>query len=276
MGFFNPNEKELKMIWEVEKDNIKTYLAGSTHLFPFSFKKNLKRIIADVNTVVLEGPVDEVNMKKVIDNGFKGKGMPSLYHALDKETVIKINREIEFAFERYSPFISSVSTVGPETFDWLFAQIEGLRPWMAFFDIMTHYLRKRGWKYFMDMDAFNIARRMGKDIHFLEDIEEQIEALNGIPLAKIVKFLEKIDTRDSCIEKFVDCYTKGYFLEMTATINGFPMNCVSIIENRDPVLYKRMKPFLDKGNSIIFVGVMHIPGIQEMLLNDGYNVKMLC
>jgi len=32
----------------------------------------------------------------------------------------------------------------------------------------------------MDLDALKVAEELGKEIHFLEKIEEQIEALNGI------------------------------------------------------------------------------------------------
>jgi len=63
---------------------------------------------------------------------------------------------------------------------------------------------------------------------------------------------------------------------MMATANDFPMHCTSIIDNRDPILYERMKPFLDKGDSIVFVGVMHMPGILRMVLNDGYETRMIC
>ena len=53
------------------------------------------------------------------------------------------------------------------------------------------------------------------------------------------------------------------------------MHCPSVIDKRDPILYERMKAFLEKGDSIILVGVMHIPGIQKLLLDDGYKVEKI-
>ena len=275
MVFFSSDVRDLKMIWQVEKGSAKSYLAGTTHLFPYSFKKSLDRLISSADAIVLEAPVDEANMKKVIDNGLNGEGMPSLYNALDEPTIIKINKELDFAFQRYTPFLSSINTLSPRNGDWLSSMIKGLRPWMAFFNIWAHYLRKRGWKHIMDVDAFKIAEKRGKGVYYLESIDDQIEALNGIPLEKIVRFLKKIDAREECVEKFVDCYTKGYFVELMSILNSFPMHCPSIIDNRDPVLYEQMKTFLEKGNSIILIGVMHIPGIQRMLLDDGYKVEKI-
>ncbi len=275
MLLFNPDERDLKMIWQVEKGNAISYLIGTTHLFPYSFKKSLNRPIKKVKTFVLEAPVDEANIQKVIDSGLEGENMPSLYNYLDDQTINKINKELEFAFKRYTPFLFSINTLSPGNIDWLSSMIKGLRPWMAFFNIFAHYLRKRGWKYTMDMDALKIAKKLDKDIHFLEKMEEHIDALDGIPIGKFVAFLKKIDESEECVAKFVDCYTKGYYVELMSSINAFPMCCESVIEDRDPILYNRMKVFLERGDCIILIGLFHMPGIQKLLEEDGYRVEMI-
>lgn len=51
------------------------------------------------------------------------------------------------------------------------------------------------------------------------------------------------------------------------------------IKTLDGIPIERMKAFLDKGDAIVFMGVMHIPGIQRQLLDDGYKVEtteMVC
>lgn len=275
MTLFSPDERELKMLWQVEKDDKRSYLVGTTHLFPYSFRKSLKNLIMNANTVVLEAPVDEESMKKVIDNGTNGEGTPSLYNALDNNTIIKINKELDFAFQRYTPFLFSINTISAGTIDWLSPMINGLKPWMAFFNIFAHYLRKRGWRYMMDVDALKMANKYKKDIHFLEKIEEHIKAMDGIPLGMFINFLKKIDEREECVSKFVDCYTKGYFSELISNIDGFPMYSPSVIEKRDPNLCNRMKIFLERGNCIIFIGLFHMPGIQKLLDEDGYRTKKI-
>lgn len=275
MVLFNPDERDLKMLWQVEKGNAISYLVGTTHLFPYSFKKSLNSLMKQVKTFVLEAPVDEANMKKVIDSGLNSEGMPSLYNALNDQTIIKINKELDSAFQRYTPFLFSINTLSPGTIDWLSSMIKGLKPWMAFFNIFAHYLKKRGWKYMMDVDALKTAKKLNKDIHFLESMDDHIKALEGIPIAKIVAFLKKIDESEECAAKFVDCYTKGYFTELMSSINGFPMYCESVIEERDPILYNRMKVFLERGDCIILIGVFHMPGIQKLLDEDGYRTKKI-
>lgn len=275
MVFFNTDERDLKMLWQVEKGNAISYLVGTTHLFPYSFKKSLNSLIKKAKTFVLEAPVDEANMKKVIDSGLSKEGMPSLYNVLNEQTIIKINKELDIAFQRYTPFLFSLNTKSPGTIDWLSPMIKGLKPWMAFFNIFAHYLKKRGWKYMMDVDALKIAKKLDKDIHFLESMDDHIKALDGIPIAKIVAFLKKIDESEECVAKFVDCYTKGYFTELMSSINGFPMYSPSIIEERDPILYNRMKVFLESGDCIILVGAFHMPGIQKLLDEDGYRTKKI-
>ena len=43
----------------------------------------------------------------------------------------------------------------------------------------------------------------------------------------------------------------------------FPTRCESIIAKRDPIFFKGMKAFFEEGKTAAFVGVGHIPGIQE-------------
>ena len=53
----------------------------------------------------------------------------------------------------------------------------------------------------------------------------------------------------------------------------FPTRCDSIIANRDPIFFKRMKSFFDEGKTAAFVGVAHLPGISKLFLNEGYRVS---
>ena len=54
---------------------------------------------------------------------------------------------------------------------------------------------------------------------------------------------------------------------MLSGVNDFPTYCESIIDKSDPMLYERMKPFLEKGNALAVVGITHIQGIKKMLVN---------
>ncbi|MBM3359042.1 MAG: TraB/GumN family protein [Betaproteobacteria bacterium] len=265
-------EREIRMIWEVEKGDRTSFLVGTSHFFPYRFTDSLRRHIGSAHTVLLEGPLDERAMRAVVESG-TGKGShPSLYDALDAPTIEKIGAALA---EPTAPASASrlywdILGGGPQ--DSLRSEIGGLKPWMAFYHIWTHYRTRDGWVYTMDLDAANIAREMGKEVRFLERIEEQIEALNRIPLERIVGFLKNVDwyryRRD-----FVRHYLAGDLERLMATASVFPTFCEPIIDRRDPVLHDRMGPFLEKGNAIAFVGITHCRGIISRLRAQRYAVK---
>lgn len=260
------------MVWEIEKDGKKSYLVGTAHIFPYSFKKSLIRYISNVNTVLLEGPLDESNMSKVVEWGSEEGEGSFLHNTLDTQTIIKINKELGYPFSGLSSFTSYMDIFKIGSGNLLCHQIKGQRPWLAFFNIWFHYLKKRGWKYTMDLDAFKIVKQLGKDVYHLEKIEEQIEALEGIPLEGIVNFIKKIGQWSEYTYDYVKHYLRGDLEELMSAAREFPTRCESIIDKRDPILYERMKVFLEKGNVIVFVGITHIQGIKKMLLEDGYKV----
>ena len=61
-------QRELRMIWQIEKGGRSSLLVGSAHFFPYHFRGDLRRILKGATMVVLEGPLDEQAMR-VIDAG---------------------------------------------------------------------------------------------------------------------------------------------------------------------------------------------------------------
>ena len=269
-------QKTFKMAWSVESGEKANCIAGSAHFFPYSFKNSLKRLITGFDTVLLEGPLDESDMDRVRSHGVKGNSMagPSLYDSLDKDTIRKMNRELEeHTPGADSPLVSYLNLLKSEKKDLFFSEIEGLQPWMAFFKIWSNYLKKRGWKYSVDLEAYAIAKELDKKINFLETIDEQIHALNGIPFERIVNFFKQIDKWEHYARKHAEYYLSGNFDLLYNLITEFPTRWESIIDKRDPVLFERMEHFFQKGKAIAFVGTTHIRGITKMLEETGYNVE---
>jgi pheromone shutdown protein TraB len=60
-----------------------------------------------------------------------------------------------------------------------------------------------------------------------------------------------------------------------ARVSGYPTVCDAIIGKRDPVLFERMRGFLEKGPTLALVGASHCPGIGRMLGEAGYAVRTL-
>ncbi len=267
---FLSKERDLRMIWEVEKEGKKSLLVGASHFFPYHFRGSLRRHIVGADTVLLEGPLDEGAMRKVIEAG-AGPDRGSLYDALDARTIQKLNQALAVSSPPFSAsqLYWDILQGAPE--DGLRTEIRGMKPWMAFFHLWAHYRRRDGWTCTIELDAARIAAEMGKDVHYLETIEEQIEALNRIPLERIVNFLKNADW-ETYRDDFVRHYLAGDLPELVATARAFPTFCEPIIERRDPVLHERMSPFFEQGNAIAFVGVTHCQGLIALLRAQGYAV----
>ena len=264
-------ERELRMIWEVERDAKRSYLVGTAHFFPYHFRGSLHRYISRAETVLFEGPLDEDSARAIVEYGSSGAGAVCLLDALDPMTISKISRELGGPPPGSGSHQMLRSLLGPDPDvpDW--GRIKGMRPWMAFFQIWSHYLGKNGWTCNMELDALRIAGDLAKPVYYLETIEEQLEALDNVPFERFVWFLSHADWGRSRRE-LLACYLRGDLEGQMARIGGYPTVCEAIVGRRDPVLFERMQPFLERGSSIAFVGASHCPGIRKMLAGAGYKV----
>ena len=264
-------ERELQMIWAIDGGRGRSYLVGSAHFFPYRFTRSVRRFISRAETVLFEGPLDEESARMVVEYGSRGEGGACLLDALDAETTSRIDKDLRAGVNTLSShqMFRSLLGVHQDTLDW--DRIKDMRPWMAFFQIWSHYLRKNGWTFNMELDALRIAEAMGRRAHYLETIEEQIEALDNVPLERFVHFLTRVDWRESR-RNHLECYLRGDLEGLMARISGYPTVCEAIIDNRDPILYERMKGFLEEGQTMAFVGTSHCPGIMTRLRADGYTV----
>ncbi len=270
---FGSKERPLRMVWKIEGEGEMSFLAGTAHFFPYSVKTSLVKLMEKIDTVLFEGPLDERDMDKVREEGARPSSVPSLYENLDARTIAILNRELSYGSSHAdSSFMSYVDIFHHGEKDIVRSEIDGLQPWMAFFKIWSYYLLKRGWKYSIDLEAHAVARKMNKKIHYLETIDEQIEALNNIPLKRIVSFFKNIDKWERFAKNHAKQYLKGSYDTMIKVTLDFPTRCASIIDMRDPVLFERMVPFVKKGRAGIFIGTIHISGIKNMLEREGYKV----
>jgi uncharacterized protein YbaP (TraB family) len=269
-------EKELKMIWEISRDGKISVLVGTAHFFPYSFRRSITEYIGKVDTVLIEGPLDEDAMAKVAKAGRQDEMDQSLRSFIDHETEGKLIAELSAPFKCRSTFFRYYGHVMEnEARDSLDEMFNELKPWLAFFSIWYQYLRMRGWAYSMDKDAYHEARELNKHVHYLEEIDEQINALEHIPVERIVNFLSNVSKWKDYMKRYVRIFLRGDLEKLMANAEVFPTRCEAVIENRDIILYERMKPYIDEGNCMICVGITHIMGIKSMLRKDGWSIKQL-
>jgi uncharacterized protein YbaP (TraB family) len=269
MQLFFWKGKQLRTVWRIEKEGKSSRLVGTAHFSPYSFKKSLVKLIQNCETVLFEGPLDQESMAKVVRYGQKEDDTRSLYEALDPAVVKEINRQLSALQDPTTKSGSYLELISPGTSDFLEAHTQGVRPWMAFFIIWSAFL---DWKHSMDVEAYHIAQELGKKIEYLETIEDQLAALDGIPFDNIVNYLNHIELWSGHKELFLKAFLEGD-LEKFSTMTGqFPTRCESIITKRDPIFFRRIRSFLEEGKTTAFVGVAHIPGIRKLFLDEGYQV----
>jgi len=261
----------LRTVWRVGKAGRTSYLAGTAHFFPYHFRDSLRGLVAGAGTVLLEGPLDAAAMARVVESGAARDDAQSLAGALDTDTVLKVNSEFGAPAPAFSIHPLYREIFGSDPGSQLCVAIQGLKPWMGFFRIWTHYLREHGWTYRLDLNALQAASRLSRPVHVLETIDEQIAALEGVPLPRILGFLGTVDWTEYRRE-YVRHYLAGSLDALAATARVFPSYCESVLDRRDPILCERMRPHLDRGDAVAFIGILHCPRVIGLLRADGYEV----
>jgi hypothetical protein len=256
------------MVWELERRGRRSTLVGSAHFFPRHFRRDLRRLFSGARVVVLEGPLDEAATRKVLDAGV-GSGGDQIYKAarekiharlgivsapLDVHQLLK-----DFFFGRQE--------------HWLEEELRTLKPWAAFFGIWTRFRARHGWTHTLDLDAARIAAELGKEIRYLETIEEQIAALGAVPLERFLHFIHE-DWSAYCAA-YERHYLAGELDALVAAAQAFPTYCEPVLGRRDVVLAERMGPELERGGACVVIGVAHCPGVLGHLRADGYEVNQL-
>ena len=271
MNLFPWKEKRLRTVWRVEKNGTGSLLVGTAHFSPYSFRKILTRLIQESEIVLFEGPLDQESMADVARYGRQGEGTPSVYDALDPAVIREINRQLAARSGPATTAGSYLDLIYAKTSGFLEENARGVRPWMAFFTTWSAFLN---WKYSMDVEALHITRKLGKKIEYLETIEDQLEALDGIPFERIVNYLNRFQHWSAHRELFTKIFLEGNLPNTLSITEEFPTRCESIIGKRDPIFFKGIRASFEKGQTTAFVGIGHIPGVRKMFLDAGYRVTL--
>ncbi len=265
-------EKELKMVWQVKKGQRISFLVGTAHFFPLRFRSSLFSYLKNARFALFEGPLDRASMDKVRRSGITGDLSEHLFNDLDDPTVIKITRALApVRRDKHSLFVLNLSKFRVE--NPIYEMIRGMKPWLAFFTIWSCYLEQSGWKYSVDLEGFEIACELGKQIESLETIEEQIAVLEQLSRRRIIDFLRQVDHWDLHCRNYLTCYLNGNLEGLTSSGLHFPSRHPCVIEQRDEVFFTRMQPYLDQGDAIAFVGAPHIRGLIPLLQDCGYQIR---
>lgn len=269
MNLFPWKEKRLRTVWRVEKNGTGSFLVGTAHFSPYSFRKALTGLVQGSETVLFEGPLDQESMAGVALYGSRGEDTPSVYDSLDPAVIREINRQLANRSGPITTAGSFLDLINVKTSGFLEEHARGVRPWMAFFTTWSAFLN---WKHSMDVEAFHIARKLGKEVGYLETIEDQLAALDGIPFDRIVNYFHRFQHWNVHKELFAKVFIEGNPQNYLSITGEFPTRCESIIGKRDPIFFRGIKASFEKRQTTAFVGVGHIPGIRKMFLDEEYRV----
>lgn len=263
--------KELKTVWEIHKGPRVSYLVGTAHFFPYSFRQSFLRLFAGAAAVLFEGPLDEKSLQAIRSSGIAEKPAASALDLIDRRTTVKINEKL-FPGCRRKTLEDAIRLSVPGTGSPLYEMTAGMKPWLAFFTIWSAYLERCGWRCSVDLEAHAVAREMDIEVVAMESIAEQVAVLEGLSLERIVGFLERVDRWDTYRKAYVRHYLAADLEKIRTTATGFPSRHRSVIDGRDETFFRRMRPYIDAGMTIACVGVPHVPGICALLESNGYRI----
>jgi len=62
---------------------------------------------------------------------------------------------------------------------------------------------------------------------------------------------------------------------MVALTARFATRGPVVVGARDRILFERMKPVIEREAALAFVGFPHVPGVSQLLREDGYTVTQV-
>jgi hypothetical protein len=265
-------ERELRTVWRITGGGRTSYLAGAARFFPYRFRRSIASYLARVDRLVLEGRLDDEALQRVVARGATEGRADGLGELLDPATILKINAALGMRDSSLGLQLVAQAFLGGKPGEAVCVDIEGLRPWLAFYRIWTQYLGRHGFTHRIELDALRAAEASDTPVHYLETIEEQVAALEGIPAARFVAFLRDADW-DEHRRALVRNYLRGGLDAIEERARVFPTYCESVVHGRNPNLYARMRPHLDAGGALIVIGIVNCPGIVALARSDGYEVS---
>ncbi|MCQ2444572.1 MAG: TraB/GumN family protein, partial [Mailhella sp.] len=264
-----PEQRECAMLWRLDRNGRTSWIGGSAHFFCCSFELSLRRLFENVDTVLLEGPIDSDSMDEVARIGRSPEpDAPRVSQFLSEEDIRRVERMV------YGPEGLWARIAGlqkPRTVDVRRTLAES-RQWYAFFSLWTAFLERSGWTNSVDMEVWNTALDMGKSVMGMESLAEQIASLESAPMTRIVKFMKDCSFWPHLMRSNRRRYLQGDLMRMMGTSAEFPTRTGRIISVRDQRFRERMRPYVERGGTAVFVGAAHMINLRTMLAEDGFTV----
>lgn len=269
-----PIQRPFGMLWEVEKNGKRSWLAGTAHFFCYSFENSFRKLFKQVDTLIFEGPLDPQTLAIVDAAGKRPDpaapaGQPPLIELLTEEEIHTLERVVRGP-EGFWPRLLNMEAARKVDVRWY---LRHARPWCAMFTLWTGFLERQGWQQSVDLEAWYLGQELGKAVIGMESVEEQLASLDAVPVDRVITHFRHCRGWHKQVQNNVASYLAGDLATMMGTSTEFPTRTTTIIGLRDQRFRERMTPFLEVGGCVVFVGSAHLLNLRDMLRADGFTLR---
>ena len=263
-------ERPYRMLWKLEKNGRSSWIGGTAHFFNHSFDASFRKLFDQLETVIFEGPLDSVSFDMVAEVGKNPENdTPRLINYMTEKEIINLERVVCGPKGLGARLLGLEYEESPDVRYYL----KETRPWLALFTLWSSFLKRKGWNQSVDLDAWHLARAMGKKILGMELITEQIETLESISPERIVDYFRLCPQWEGLAKRHQDAYLAGDLDAMMGTTAEFPSRTKVVINRRDEIFLQRMLPYIEQGDCVVFVGSSHMFNLRGMLADAGFEVQ---
>jgi uncharacterized protein YbaP (TraB family) len=265
-------QRPFAMLWEVEKNGKLSWIGGTAHFFCYSFINSFQRLFRQVDTILLEGPLDEESLNVVARSGrTPGPDVPRVGPLLTEDEIRVLERVVRGP-EGFWPRLLNMETENPAD---VRSYLAHTHPWCALFSLWTAFLERLNWKQSVDLEIWRLGHDMGKSVIAMESLEEQIASLESVTVERVAHFFRNAPQWKRYIKRNAAAYLAGDLMAMMGTSTEFPTRTEIVINQRDQRFRERMRPFLEAGRCAVFVGTAHMLGLCPMLEEDGFRLRQV-
>ena len=269
-------QQKKDFLWSLKTDKATIYLLGSLHLLnadSYPLDKNVEAAYKNCQRVVFEADIDGAR-----DPEFQSK---MLAHGLytEGETL-----QQNISRETYSLLEKRATTIGITM-----AQLNPLKPWLCASAISELELMKMGFdpQYGIDVYVFDRAKKDGKEIHFLETLDFQIELLAGLSGTEGDAFLRQtlkdLEVTETLLPDIVGAWKNGDAARlgsiMTMSFKDLPDIYNRFVVQRNKAWVSTIEHLIGQGgNAFVVVGAGHLVGpdnLLQLLKDRGYTIEQI-
>lgn len=167
------------------------------------------------------------------------------------------------------------------------ASVLRMRPWFIYLTLLSCSAQQNAkGQYVLDRQLALDAEKNGVDVEGLETPLEQFQAMadlsDELTLKGLLEAFKLPYNMNDITETLVGLYVTGNSGLMKAFVEGLSDDKTiditfmkRIVSDRNEVMAKRISPYLEKGNVMMAVGALHLPGdhgVVELLRKQGYTL----